>query len=367
MAETENNDGQPDSGEQSGIDGQDLDLIDDALEDEGKSEAELWDEIEAAEAGDDAGGAPDNDAGAATGDDTATAGDDTDQGAASPEPDGDGTPSGDDGDDAGEEDPFANATPEQKTAFNAVQAELDRYKQSDRSQRGRVGSLQRRINELLAAQSPADEAGDDGGDSDELVAIREYLASDELAEWKEEYPEMAGPISKIAKLVETLDSRVTQQGQQIQAANDSRNDDLIDEQEILLAHEHSDWQDVAAAEDFGLWLEKQPRYVKEAAVRNAKSIVDAEEAADLISRFKADRSEGSDGGPEDTSDAGGDDANGKGDGTTRLSGRRQRQLESAASSRAGGAGAADGIPENASEEEIWDAMERLDQRQAKSA
>ena len=98
--------------------------------------------------------------------------------------------------------------------------------------------------------------------------------------------------------------------------------------------------------------------------------MDAAEAADVVSRFKAFRSAQSDAG-SDTLDAddteGPADDKGKGDGTTQLTGKRQRQLEAASTTRTGGPGAAHGIPEDGDPEEIWKAYDRQEQREAQRA
>jgi len=335
---------------------EDLALIDDALEDEGKDDAEIWGDIEQAEAAAESGAAAD---------DSAAASDAAAAAAATTAADDAGTtggeelPPADKPAAAEQDDPWAAAPEELRSAHDADQARIKKLEQSDRSQRGRLGSMQRQINELhgTRAQPAADEtaAGDAAGATG---GGKDFLASDDWKSFESEYPEVATPMKQV---VSDLRNEVTRQGSALDAITTDRHHDAADEQEHLLEEEHADWEEVTAAEEFGTWLDEQPRHIKEAAIRNAEEIVDAEEAADVVGRFKATRSaQAGDGPATDTPDAG-DEAD-AGDGPTPLTGKRQRQLEAASTTRTGGPGVATGIPEDGDEAALWKAMDKEDAR-----
>ena len=367
MDETETNDNK--SRDDTPLDNDDLDLVDAALEDEGKSDADLWKEFDQEESGATNDDAPDDDAGAiaaAAADepelepepDDALAADDT----ASDEP-GDDTPGAADA--AGEDDPWATATPEQKAAFDAAQAQIEKLTSDEASHKGRLRNVQRELNDLRSrvdAATPASDAGDDAGDGS--GAGEDVFTSDNWKSFEGEYPEVSGPIKT---LVSDLLSRVTNQQKQLDAIGNDRLEEAIDEQTALLEEDHPDWQDVTDDEGFEDWLAGEPRHVQQAAVRNADKIVDAAEAADVVGRFKAFRSEGAGDAPNDDTPETTVTTEGKGGTKTRLSGKRKRQLESASSTRKGGAGAAHGIPEDGSEEEIWKAFDKMEEREAQRA
>jgi hypothetical protein len=95
-------------------------------------------------------------------------------------------------------------------------------------------------------------------------------------------------------------------------------------------------------------------------VRNAEEVVDAEEAADVVGRFKAflaarQNGTGGDRGSADERPLQG--GNGNHQAQQPLSDKRKRQLESASTARSRGPGAATGIPDD--EEGAWKAFEKM--------
>ena len=335
------------------IDAADLDLVDDDLADEDKSDAEIFDELEAEEIAA-ADVTPDDESGA----ESAAAED-------AAKPDDDEAGSAESGDKSPDEESsadelWATATPEQQ----AAQAQIKKLEQSDRSSRGRLGAMQRQINELSRKPDtpPAadDAAGDDKGEADATG----YLATENWKSFKEEYPEVAGPVGE---LLAGMQATIDRNDKELAAIGDDRRQHAVDEQQVLLEQEHSDWHEVISADEgapFESWLNDQPRHIREAGRRNAKEIVDAAEAADLVSRFKAFRSDAVDEEPPADEPKPED---GKGTGTARLSDKRQRQLATASSTRTGGLGAAHGIPEDGDPQDIWNAFDKKDARQRQTA
>lgn len=338
------------------LNAEDLNLIDPNLEDETKEDSELWSEFDQAEAaatgatndqtpGDAGGEGAGDDAGAATGagDDDAAAGRDDSPAAKSGD---DKSP--DNKQQQPQDDVWANATPEQKAAYK-------RLEQADRSNRGRISAMQRQLNDLTkASQSAAAPDKGDASGKDGKEGADGFLATDDWNSFQEEYPEVAGPLGKF---IGSLQAQITRQEKELSAIGTERRQSALDEQVNLLVEEHPDWQDLTADTGFPDWLSSQPRHIQEAAMRNANEIVDAAEAADVVGRFKAFRSAQQPNNPP---------ASGEGDPNNRqqLSGKRQRQLESASTARSRGPGVASGIPEDGDPEALWKAFDEQERRQA---
>lgn len=363
--------------DKSSLESQDLDLVDDRLEDEGKDDAALWQEFDSAEAAttdpDDQHGQDGDDLDAAAGDDDS----DDDSAATSGDGSDDAPPRNGQSDDpalsddakarqnAQDQDLWANATPEQRAAYEAAQTQLKKLEQAERSNRGRLSVMQRQVNELMgqrqspqkAASGEAAQGQDDEGQDRDADG---FLASDDWKSFEGEYPEVAGPLGK---LIGNLQEQITRQDKELSAIGTERRQSAMEEQATLLADSHPDWQDVTSDSRIVEWANAQPRHIKEALMRNANDIVDAEEAADVVGRFK-DYLQSLDGGgnaqqQQDTPRADG----GRGNGNNRAqAGKRQRQLESATTARSRGPGAASGISEDGDPETIWRQFDEMERR-----
>lgn len=230
-----------------------------------------------------------------------------------------------------EEQILASLPPEARKIVEDARAERQRIEHQISSDRGRISALQRQIAELKGETAP--------GTGPAIPRFKDRLKAVE-----DEYPEVAGPIIQaLDEFSETI--RPVVEASQQATAN---------EQERLLASHHPDYVEVLTAngDAFQAWLAEQPRYVREGFARNEAAIVDAQEAADIVGRFKSHL--GDTGRRSEPPTPGNPNP---------LAGRRALQLESArtVTSRRG-PGAATGIPENASEEEIWRAMDQEDER-----
>lgn len=361
--------------QQPTVDADDLSLIDPALEDEGKDPAEIWNELEKAESAaassdpDDTAPAGEQPAGAGEGGEDAAAAAAGEQGSGQAAESAGGKPAGEPSDggkpsDKNKQPPdiWATATPEQRAAFEAAQAQLKKLEQAERSNRGRLSALQRQINELTlsgkkpdAASSAAKGAKQDEDQGDGFLASAEWKA------FQEEYPEVAGPM---AKVIGALQAELTTAKKELSAIGSERRQSALEEQAQLLSEAHPDWTDVTADKGFVDWLNSQPRHIREAAARNANEIVDAEEAADVVGRYKAFRAEQNGGGNAQQSAA--RQGAGGNPNTRTLTGKRQLQLESATAARSRGPGVAAGIPEDGDPETLWKQFDEIERRQARA-
>jgi len=267
------------------------------------------------------------------------------------------TESGKDASKTQADDIWANATPEQRTALEAVQ-------KSEQGLREQLDRRMREISRLKSRQTADTPAPKEAGDDEKTAA---YLETDDWKAFTEEYPEVAGPLGSV---IGNLQSVIDKQGKELSAIGNDRRQEALDEQANLLTQKHADWEQVVTEDPnaFAGWLDSQPRHVREAFARNQEQIVDAEEAADVVGRFKAFRQahgqqqngngdgQGSATERSDGSDAG--QGNGNDQATPPLSDKRKRQLDSAATTRTNGPSGAGGIPESGDEKVLWDQFEK---------
>lgn len=338
------------------IENDDLDLIDDNIEDDGKDDAALWAEIDAEEhdgttESDEETQASSDSESVSWGADDDSADDDT--GAAD---DSKGQSDAKAASDAKQQaqDIWANATPEHRAAYQAAQKD---WENQDRRYRGQVSALQRQINELAKSQQqPQAAASTQAAAEGTQAKVDGFLASDEWTRFQEDYPEISEPLSKVLGSLQMNTAEVTQKMSAL--AEERRQAEVaaqISEQQTILATEHPDWNTIGATPEFVSWVNTQPRHIREAAERNGEAIVDATEAADLISRYKSFANIT-------------DSAQGHGQGqpnNNRLAGKRKRQLESASAARAKGPGAAFGIPEDGDPKVLWDHFDEMEKREAR--
>lgn len=331
--------------QENNIDGQDLDLVDDSLEDSVKDSDELWDEFDAEERGDTEAKADDEDLGGGDADDSDTDAVDDDEN--SPPADNAGGKSDQSAD------VWADAKPEQKAAYEAAVQDLERLKHADQSNRGRISAMQRQINNLQKGTAQA--ATSVAANERQQQRVDGFLDSEDWKAFAAEYPEVAKPMGS---MIGSMQAQMVRMRAELDSVGQERRVNAIVRQEEMLDEKHSDWREVTATNEFGDWLKSQPLYVQEAAMRNGEEIMDADEAADIVGRFKATRSNG-----QPTAN---DSQKSSGTGNDRpLSGRRQRQLESARTAPTRKPSLASGIPEDGDPEQIWKQFDEMDRRQAR--
>jgi hypothetical protein len=172
-------------------------------------------------------------------------------------------------------DPWAKADPALKALFDSERQARERAEQSDRSQRGRIAALQRKIEAPApAAPAPQKKDGDQGGDD-------EGKPADPLAQLREDYPDVAGPLlDQIAALRSEIDGFKPS----LTKADDDRVAAEYAVQFEALEKQHPDFATLAADKDFLGWVGAQPKKIQEAANSD-----DAREVSSALTLFKLER------------------------------------------------------------------------------
>ena len=221
-------------------------------------------------------------------------------------------------------DPFAGLTPEQKSHFERLQA-------SDRSNRGRVSALTRKLNGTTAQAAPAPQAKTEQG-TNEGSGGEEATVSDldkRLQTAVDEYGDVVGPIAEILKDVRAEIAAIK--------GTVSAAEEEVSAQELEIAYEdlqavHADALDLAEDPNFIAWIGDQPKQVIELA-----NSFDPREVSLVLTLFKTERSAAT----ASPTGAGSDTGHKE---STATDAKRQRQLEGSKVIPNRGAPAAAGTP-----------------------
>jgi len=239
---------------------------------------------------------------------------------------------------------WAQATPEQRAAYEATERRARELEQQRKSDEGRVAAFQRKYEELrkqTGQQQPA----------------KRQSAAEALEALRNDYPELAEPL---AKALEPFEQALTQQDADRNArreADAAEVNDHIRTETQRLEQKHQGYetflqQNGAAFRD---WVEDQPKRIREAAYRNAEVILDAQAADEVLTLFKAHIA-----GPPNGAASGAPSA--QRDAAPPLNDRRQRQMGATVSVRGSRRPALSGVPEDGDPEAIWDAFDRVEAR-----
>lgn len=243
-----------------------------------------------------------------------------------------------------EVDIWANATPEQKAAFEAANAERAKFEQRSRSASGRISALQRKLNAAQAQPSRTE------------TPAREAVAGIET-----DYPEIAQPLAKVAEAVDGQREQIKKQTQDSIDADTAELNELVAEETALLVAKHPDYVDVLKANGpaFKAWVDDQPLRIRQAAIKNASYIADSEGAIKVLDGFKqhlaqiAPPAQQQQQQPAPAAPAAAPQP--------ALDDRRQRQLAgNAAPTTPGGRPTVSGIPEDGDPKALWDQWDAHD-------
>lgn len=220
-------------------------------------------------------------------------------------------------------DPWADLKPEQKTYFEKLHA-------SERSNRGRVGALTKKLNGMTQGTPRPPEQGstDQSQGNGESQAAEQSAA--EALEAKldavaEEYGDVLGPLPELVKELrkEITDLKASKNRDEVDADAEA-----LAEAYDRLGEAHPDYQEIAGSREFHQWIGQQPQKVQ--ALLNS---YDPAEVSLGLKLYKVESGIGANPGGSDQGDTGG----ATGD-------RRERQLGGLRQATTRGAPATSGVP-----------------------
>jgi len=177
----------------------------------------------------------------------------------------------------------------------AIEAENQKLKHSEASQRGRLGAYQRQINQLQAqlqqTQAPAGQSN--VSDDQKRQEAAEAAGSEDWESLKQDFPEVAkaleARLSAEAQRLEAdrqrqaqLEQRLEQLQTAVEPIQEQAQSQYLKTQVSALEARHPDWQEVVAAPAFTEWLNQQPESLRRLTESN-----DAAEAAALMDLYKS--------------------------------------------------------------------------------
>lgn len=196
----------------------------------------------------------------------------------SPSTAGDEPPAGE-GDEPGPSneapDIWADAPEALRSAFDAERQRADQAEHARRSAEGRLNTAMHRLSRVTGThERPRSSSQPTPTDTDALAQLRE------------DYPEIAGPV---AQLIEGLQAEVRTLREQTDVIGQERHLAAAEEAERALTERHPDFEALAGSTDFETWLSGQSRAVQAVAFENAEAIVNADDAAFILDKYKAER------------------------------------------------------------------------------
>jgi hypothetical protein len=174
---------------------------------------------------------------------------------------------------APEEDIWAEADEGLKSEYDKLRDNNDKLSHQAKSNAGRIGALQRKLNEFQAT-SPA------GGNPPSATEVAEAMKTPEAwASFNEEYPDIHDAIESRLEMERSQNQETMNRAlQPLRAAEEERH---VNGQYAALEAAHTDWKDVVNSESFVDWLQQQPTAIQQLSNSN-----DAFEASKLIDYYK---------------------------------------------------------------------------------
>ena len=174
---------------------------------------------------------------------------------------------------APEADIWAEADEGLKSEYDKLRDNNDKLSHQAKSNAGRIGALQRKLNEFQAT-SPA------GGNQPSATEVAEAMKTPEAwASFNEEYPDIHDAIESRLEMERSQNQETMNRAlQPLRAAEEERH---VSNQYAALEAAHTDWKDVVNSESFVDWLQEQPNAIQELSNSN-----DAFEACKLLDYYK---------------------------------------------------------------------------------
>jgi hypothetical protein len=172
-----------------------------------------------------------------------------------------------------EPDIWAEADEGLRSEYDKLRDNNDKLSHQAKSNAGRIGALQRKLNEFQAT-SPA------GGATPSATEVAEAMKTPEAwASFNEEYPDIHDAIESRLEVERSQNQETMNRAlQPLRAAEEERH---VNNQYAALEAAHTDWKDVVKSGAFVDWLQQQPNAIQQLSNSN-----DAFEASKLIDYYK---------------------------------------------------------------------------------
>jgi len=172
-----------------------------------------------------------------------------------------------------------------------LEAENERLRHSDASQRGRLGAYQRQINELqrkaqeLEAAKQKSPDGEAQSDDQQRQDMAESMGMEDWETFKEDFPDMArafeARLSKDQQRQAQLEQEIADLRSTVQPIQQQAHEQQLQTEYARLESRHTDWREVVNAPEFQEWLQSQNPSIQQLAGSDS-----ADDASALLDFYK---------------------------------------------------------------------------------
>ena len=151
-----------------------------------------------------------------------------------------------------EPDLWADAPDELRTQYQAVRDQNAKLEQANKSHAGRLGAMQRQLNQFQS--TPADKKPSAAVVADAMETPESW------AKFHDEYPEIHAAVESRIEQVTSQNKNQTQEliNAAIQPLQAAEQDRINAHEMAALEAAHNDWENVVASEEFNNWISGQP-------------------------------------------------------------------------------------------------------------
>ena len=172
-----------------------------------------------------------------------------------------------------QDDIWAGADDTLKSEYDKLRDNNDKLSHQAKSNAGRIGALQRKLNEFQAT-SPA------GGVQPSATEVAEAMKTPEAwASFNEEYPDIHDAIESRLEMERSQNQEAMDRA--LQPLREAEEERHVTGQYAALEAAHTDWKNVVNSESFVDWLQQQPTAIQQLSNSN-----DAFEASKLLDYYK---------------------------------------------------------------------------------
>jgi hypothetical protein len=173
---------------------------------------------------------------------------------------------------------WATAPPELRAAFEAERIRAAALEHADRSNRGRISTLQRQVNASATGAPPSDAPRG-------AAKVRAMLDSDSVKNAVSDYGEANAPLVEVMQAQQEILERFEARDNEIEQA---RTETYLTDQAAKVMSDHPDYNSIAKSTAFRDWYVAAPEGVRSMIERNAARIVDGPEVSSVVRLFKAE-------------------------------------------------------------------------------
>lgn len=185
---------------------------------------------------------------------------------------------------------WAKAPPELRAARDAelaaIRTELERERTNAKRATGSIAGEQRA---RKAAEQKLADAVKAAAEKPKPDAEPDPLDDEQWAAFEAEYPELAkGPVGAMRKRMLAAEAKVGKVETDIGGLTSERYVQHLREHLLFVEDKHPDYGKIKGSDEFAAWYEAAPAYVKAGVQRNANEVIDGQEVADILAKFKAE-------------------------------------------------------------------------------